>query len=40
MRVRISNVSKVFHTRSGDVDALKDVSLEVHEGEFVAIVLQ
>jgi ABC-type nitrate/sulfonate/bicarbonate transport system ATPase subunit len=38
MRVRISNVSKVFHTRSGDVDALKDVSLEVHEGEFVAIV--
>jgi NitT/TauT family transport system ATP-binding protein len=36
--VSVANVSRVFHTDSGDVRALNDVSFEVRKGEFLAIV--
>jgi NitT/TauT family transport system ATP-binding protein len=36
--VRIRGVSKVYAARSGAVDALRSIDLEVKEGEFVAIV--
>lgn len=38
MQIKISNVSKVFHTRNGEVEALRNVSLEARENEFVAII--
>jgi len=36
--VEVAHVSKVFHVGEVDVDALRDVSLEVAAGEFVSIV--
>jgi len=36
--IGIRNVSQIYRTRAGDVEALRDVSLEVADGEFVAIV--
>ena len=36
--VTIENVSKTFNTPSGQVQALKDVSLTVNTGEFVSII--
>ena len=35
--IRLSDVSKVYHLESGDFTALDHVSLEIKEGEFVAI---
>lgn len=37
-KLAVENVSKEFHTRSGTVKALDDVSLTVNEGEFVCLV--
>ena len=34
----IQNVKKVFKTRDGELEALGDVSFDVHPGEFVSIV--
>ena len=34
----LQNVSKVFFTRLGSVNALKDINLEVGKGEFVCLV--
>jgi NitT/TauT family transport system ATP-binding protein len=36
--IGIRNVSQIYRTRTGEVEALRDVSLEVADGEFVAIV--
>ena len=36
--IGIRNVSQTFRTKGGGVEALRDLSLEVAEGEFVAIV--
>ncbi|MEU6073622.1 ABC transporter ATP-binding protein [Micromonospora sp. NPDC047074] len=36
--IGIRNVSQIYRTRAGDVEALREVSLEVADGEFVAIV--
>ncbi len=35
--IRFSDVSKVYHLESGDFTALDHISLEIAEGEFVAI---
>jgi len=35
--IQLNNVTKVFQTRRGEVRALDDVSLEVPEGQFVAV---
>src|SRR5262245_24321950 len=34
----LRNVSKNFHTKTGKFNAVQDISLEVHEGEFLCIV--
>ena len=34
----VDNVSKTFNSARGKVDALKDVSLKINEGEFVCLV--
>lgn len=36
--ISLSGVSRTFSSRSGQVEALRDIDLEVAEGEFVAIV--
>src|SRR5438445_10269642 len=36
--LQIRDVSKSFQTRSGGVGALKDISLEVADGEFLCLV--
>lgn len=35
--VRIDEVTKTFSARTGTVTALKDVNLEIHDGEFVCL---
>jgi ABC-type lipoprotein export system ATPase subunit len=35
--LQLHHVSKIYHTREGEIRALDDVSLEVGEGEFVAV---
>ena len=36
--LEISKVSKVFHTRDKDVEAIRRVDLDVKEGEFISII--
>lgn len=36
--VSLENVDKVFHTKSGDFTALKDVNISIKQGEFVSII--
>jgi NitT/TauT family transport system ATP-binding protein len=36
--IRLAEVSQVFKSRSGAVEALRDITLEVNEGEFIAII--
>jgi putative ABC transport system ATP-binding protein len=35
--IKIENVSRIFHVGDSEVHALKDLDIEVHEGEFVSI---
>ncbi len=35
--IRITNVSRIFHVGDSEVHALKDLDIEVYEGEFVSI---
>jgi sulfonate transport system ATP-binding protein len=37
-KLSLRNVSKNFHTKTGKFNAVQDISLEVHEGEFLCIV--
>ena len=34
----INNLGKVYHTQNGEVEALKNITLEVQKGEFICIV--
>ena len=36
--LEIKNVSKVFHTKDKDVEAIRNVSFNVKEGEFISII--
>ncbi|KRM89164.1 ABC transporter ATP-binding protein [Liquorilactobacillus vini] len=36
--IEVKNVSKKFHTKNGDVQALSDINLTVHDKEFVSII--
>ena len=38
--IRLENVNKIYETKAGQVTALDNISLEIREGEFVAIVGQ
>lgn len=38
--IRLEDVSKVYHTKGGDVNALSHISLEIEKGAFTAIVGQ
>jgi putative ABC transport system ATP-binding protein len=35
--IKLENVSKTYHGPAGDIHALRDVDLEVYEGEFVGV---
>jgi putative ABC transport system ATP-binding protein len=35
--IRLTDVSKVYHLESGDFSALRNISLDINEGEFVAL---
>jgi putative ABC transport system ATP-binding protein len=35
--VQLQNIHKIYHTGEVDVHAVRDVSLEIHRGEFVAL---
>ncbi len=37
-QLKVRNVSKIFRTKKGEVHALKDISLDIREGEFVCLV--
>ena len=36
--IEIKNLYKTFHTKAGDVDALKDISLTINDGEIYGII--
>jgi NitT/TauT family transport system ATP-binding protein len=36
--IKIRNVSQIYRTRAGEVEALRDLTLDVADGEFIAIV--
>lgn len=36
--LKIDHLSKVYHTKSGEIEAIKNISFDVYEGEFIAIV--
>ena len=36
--VRLEDISKFYHTKSGETQALKDINFTVAENEFVSII--
>ena len=36
--IEIKNLSKVFHTAGGDVEALKDIDLRIEDGDIFGII--
>ena len=36
--LEVKNISKKFNTTKGEIEAIKDISFDVSEGEFIAIV--
>ena len=36
--IRLSNVGKKFHTKTGTVEACGDINLDIRQSEFVAVV--
>ncbi len=37
-KIKMENVSKVFHTRTQDIEALRDINLEIYDQELVSII--
>ena len=37
--LRIKNLSKKYHTKEGEILAIKDINMEVNKGEFIALVI-
>lgn len=37
-RINIKNLERVFHTKQGDIPAIKDIDLKIKDGEFFSIV--
>ena len=35
--IRIKALGKVFHSRRGDVEALRGIDLDIHTGEFLSV---
>lgn len=36
--LKIKNLSKTYHTKEGEILAIKDINMEVNKGEFIALV--
>lgn len=36
--VEIKNISKIYHTNKNEILALKDISFDINDGDFIAIV--
>ena len=36
--LEIKNLKKIYHDKTGEIVALKDISFDINEGEFIAIV--
>ncbi len=36
--IRLDNVSKTYHSKAGDVHALKNISLDIHQGEIYGVI--
>ena len=36
--LRIDKISKIYQAKNGEIEALKDISFTVNEGEFVSII--
>ena len=36
--LKLENISKVYHTKSGEIEAVKDITFQVKEGEFISII--
>lgn len=36
--LKINNISKIYHTKDGEINAIKNINLNVKENEFIAIV--
>lgn len=37
-KLKVENLTKNYHTLSGETEALKDISFEINDGEFISIV--
>ena len=36
--IKIENLNKTYHLKSGDVEAVKDVNLTINEGEIYGVI--
>ena len=36
--LKLKGISKTYQAKNGEIEALRDISFEVHEGEFVSII--
>ncbi len=36
--IRLENISKKYHTKEGEINAIKDINLDIKEGEIVSLV--